>query len=112
MLDIAIDKVDDSSAVVTITGKMTLGSRMREVEAKLDDLASHGTRLLVLDMAGVEYVDSAGLGVLMLLYGRMKTLQGRFALVAPNANVMKLLQLTSTDKILGVFPDRAAALAG
>jgi hypothetical protein len=48
----------------------------------------------------------------MLLYGRMKMLQGRFGLIAPNQNVSKLLALTSTDKILGVFPDREAALAG
>jgi anti-anti-sigma factor len=112
MLEIAIVKVEDSAAVVTLTGKMTLGSRMREVEAKLEELANSGVRLLLLDMTAVDYVDSAGLGVLMLLYGRMKMLQGRFGLIAPNQNVSKLLALTSTDKILGVFPDRQAALAG
>lgn len=69
-LEVAVERVDATTTVITLTGRMTLGMRLREVESKINHIAEDGTQKLVLDLAGVEYVDSAGLGLLMLLYGK------------------------------------------
>lgn len=66
----------------------------------------------MLDLAGVEYADSAGLGLLMLLYGKMKTRGGQLRLVAPDKHMLDLFKMTCTDTILTIDPDRATALAG
>jgi anti-anti-sigma regulatory factor len=47
----------------------------------------------------------------MLLYGRIKKVQGSLRIVAPSPTLKQLFELTNTDKILSVYPDRAAALA-
>lgn len=111
-LEATIERVDATTTVITLTGRMTLGMRLREVESKINHVAEDGTQKLVLDLAGVEYVDSAGLGLLMLLYGKMKMRGGQVRLVAPDKQLRALFKLTCTDTILTIDPDRATALAG
>lgn len=112
-LNAAIERVDAATAIVTLTGRMTLGMSLREVESKINHVAQDGaTRKLILDLSGVEYADSAGLGLVMLLFGRMKTQGGQLRLVAPDKQLRNLFKITCTDTILTINEDRAAALAG
>ena len=112
-LNAAIERVDAATVFIALSGRMTLGMSLREVESKINHIAEEdGTRKLVLDLSGVEYTDSAGLGLLMLLYGRMKTQGGQLRLVAPDKQLLNLFKLTCTDTILTIDSDRATALAG
>ncbi len=111
-LNAEVERIDATTVVVTLSGRMTLGMRLHEIESTINKLAWDGTRKLVLDLSGVEYADSAGLGLMMLLYGRMKTVGGQLRLVAPRKQLQDVFKLTCTDTILTIDPDRAAALAG
>jgi anti-sigma B factor antagonist len=112
-LNAAIDRVDGETVFIALTGRMTLGMSLREVESKINHVAEDGaTRKLILDLSGVEYADSAGLGLVMLLYGRMKTQGGQLRLVAPDAQLRNLFKITCTDTILTIDVDREAAMAG
>lgn len=111
-LDAELEQLDATTAVATLSGRMTLGMRLHEMEHKLNHAVDDGVRRLVLDMSGIEYADSAGLGLIMLLYGKMKTVQGTLRIAAPSPTLKQLFELTNTDKILALYPDRAAALAG
>ena len=111
ILEAELERVDPTTAVFRLTGRMTLGMRLREVESKIDDVTGNGIKKLVLDLSGVAYLDSAGLGLLMILYGRMKTVGGQLRLVAPNSKVLDLLKMTCTDSILPIDPDLDAAMA-
>ena len=110
-LNAQIERIDATTVVVTLTGRMTLGMRLHEVEATINKIAWDGTKKMVLELSGVEYADSAGLGLLMLLYGRMKTIGGELRLVAPRKQLRDVFQLTCTDSVLTIDPDLAAALA-
>jgi anti-anti-sigma factor len=46
---------------------------------------------LCVDLAGVDYADSSGLGFLMLLHGRVKTKGGQLRLAGPNKSLLDLL---------------------
>jgi anti-sigma B factor antagonist len=110
LLDDAIEQIDATTAVVTLTGRMTLGMRLREIEGKLNHLIDGGTRVLVLEISGIEYADSAGLGLIMLLYGKMKTVKGSLRIAAAGHTLQQLFELTNTDKLLSLYPDRSSAL--
>jgi anti-sigma B factor antagonist len=111
ILEVEFEPVDLTTAVFRLTGHMTLGMRLREVESKISDFASHGIQKLILDLSAVGYIDSAGLGALMILYGNMKVRGGQLRLVAPSANVHNLLKMTHTDSILAIDATLEAALA-
>ena len=110
-LDFEFEQIDTATAFVKVSGRMTLGMRLQEIEGKLNHAIDGGVRRLVLDTQGIEYADSAGLGLLMLLHGQLKKVQGSLRIVAPSPTLQQLFELTNTDKILSVYPDRAAALA-
>ncbi len=111
ILEAAFEPVDPTTAVFRLTGRMTLGTRLREIESQIGEAAGKGIHKLILDLSGIEFLDSAGLGVLMILYGNMKLQQGQLRLVAPRAKVVDVLKLTHTDSILAIDPTLEAALS-
>jgi anti-anti-sigma factor len=111
ILEAEFEGLDPMTAVFRLTGRMTLGMRLREIESKITDTTDNGVERLILDLSGVEFIDSAGLGVLMILYGNMKVRGGQLRLVAPAARVLDVLKLTHTDSILHIDGNLEAALA-
>jgi anti-sigma B factor antagonist len=111
ILDAEIERVNPTTAVVRLAGRMTLGTRLREVESRISDLVDHGVQKIIVDLSGIEFADSAGLGLIMFLYGKMKTAGGELRLVTPGPRLLELFTLTRTDSILTIDPDLATALA-
>ncbi|MBB5342872.1 STAS domain-containing protein [Tunturibacter empetritectus] len=111
ILEAELERTDTKTAIFRLTGRMTLGLRLREVESRITAAADKGIRKLILELSGVEFLDSAGLGFLMILYGKMKTNNGELRLVAPTERVLDVLKITCTDAILPIDPTLEAALA-
>ena len=111
ILEAELERLDPMTAVFRLTGRMTLGMRLREIESKISDAADDAVERLILDLSGVEFIDSAGLGVLMILYGNMQVRGGQLRLVAPVARVLDVLKLTHTDSILQIDGTLESALA-
>jgi anti-sigma B factor antagonist len=111
ILEAELQRVDPTTAVFHLTGRMTLGMRLREVESKITEVIEGGVEKLILDLSSIEFLDSAGLGVLMILYGNMKVRGGQLRLVAPGSKVLEILKITHTDSILPIDSNLDAALA-
>ncbi len=111
ILEAVYEPVDLTTAVFRLTGRMTFGTRLHEVESKISEVANQGIHKLILDLSGIEYLDSAGLGVLILLNANMKVRGGHLRLVAPGAKVLEVLKMTHTDSILKIERNLEAALA-
>jgi anti-sigma B factor antagonist len=111
VLEAVYEPVDLTTAVFRLTGRMTLGTRLREVESQISKVANQGIHKLILDLSGIEYLDSAGLGALLILYGNMKVRGGQFRIVAPAAKVLEVVKMTRTDSILSICRNLEAALA-
>lgn len=63
----------------------------------------------ILDMSGVPYLDSAGLGVLVNSHVSHQQRGHLLILVGVNDRVQELLKLTKVDSVLGVVPDLGSA---
>jgi anti-sigma B factor antagonist len=111
ILEADFEPFDLTTAVFRLSGRMTLGTRLREIESTISNIADKGIHKLILDLSGIEFLDSAGLGVLMILYGNMKVRSGQLRLVAPRAKVLEVLRMTHTDSLLPIDPNLEAAIA-
>jgi anti-sigma B factor antagonist len=111
ILEAELERADPTTAVFRLTGRMTLGMRLREVESKISEVADKDVQKLILDLSAIEFLDSAGLGVLMILYGNMKVRGGQLRVVAPGTKVLDVLKITHTDSILPIDPNLETALA-
>ena len=67
------------------------------LEASLSELKQD----IELDLSGLSYIDSTGLGVIIGIYGRAKKEGFTLKLLNPRDNVKKLLNISGLEKILG-----------
>jgi anti-sigma B factor antagonist len=74
-------------------------------------LRAQTSALIVLDLSGVPYMDSSGLGAILNGYVSAQKNGHRVVLAGVNDRVKALLQLTKVDSILKLFPDTESALA-
>ena len=57
---------------------------------------------LYLDMSGVEFMDSSGLGLILGRYARMSELGGHLVLCGVGNDIMRILRLAGADKFIAV----------
>jgi anti-anti-sigma factor len=79
---------------------------------QMSPLFASGVSHLVLDLRSCEYVDSGGLGVMLTAYNEVKD-RGWVGLVAPNANIRRLLEIVGLlhEERFLVFKDEEEARA-
>lgn len=63
-----IDKDSDGISILQLSGRITLGEESNQLRMKIKDLLAQGKTRLILDLADVSYIDSAGLGTLVAAY--------------------------------------------
>jgi anti-anti-sigma factor len=110
-LNATIEKLPEGKAVIALVGPMTLGSSLKLADAQIQAAIANGVTSIVFDLTGVDYVDSAGLGVLVYTYGALNQKGGSLRLCGVAARVLSLLQLTRTDSFLPIDPGREESLA-
>ena len=94
------ERNDGQVTILSLSGKVTLGEGDVLLKDKLHSLLNQGRKDVLLNLAQVSYVDSAGLGAIVGAYTTMTREGGSLKL----ANVTKKLQdLLSITKLLTVF---------
>ena len=81
-------------------GKMTLGEGDELLKDKINSLALQGRRKIVLNLADVPYIDSAGLGEIVRTYTTISRQGGQLKLLNLTKRIEDLLSIT---KLLTVF---------
>lgn len=82
-----------SAAVVTVSGELDLASGP-QLEAELDRLTAPETRVVVLDLRRLDFMDSTGLSIIVRAHQRMVEEGGEMGLVKGSQQVQRLLDLT------------------
>jgi len=90
---------------ISCYGRFTMGTRLSETEGLINSLIENGTRKVVLDLTHVDFVDSAGLGIIVRAFGEIEQRGGKFRIAGPPPQVRRLLEITHTLPILHVDPD-------
>ena len=105
MLETEVFDIEPDITVVSCAGRFTLGTQLRLTESMINTLIQKGARKLVIDLTHTELVDSAGLGILMHVFGEMEQLGGLMRVAGSNERVSNLFQITHTNGILILDPD-------
>lgn len=72
--------------------------------------AIDGSDLLLLDMQGLAFIDSSGLGALLSCLRRMHAKNGKLALFGLNRPVIALLELVRMHRLFSIYASRTEAL--
>ena len=87
------------------------GHHLSDLGQTLGRLLDQGVRKVVLDLEGVSFFDSAGLGELIACKKRTVQSGGDIRLLRPTGKVRDMLVMLSLTRIFQVFDDEAAVLA-
>lgn len=78
----------------------------------ISEALKKGQSKVVIDMEGVSFVDSTGLGSVIAALKQVRSSQGELRLAAPNQQVRVVLELTTLDRIFPYYATVEDALAG
>lgn len=109
-LRVASSQIGASTHVVAVTGELDLYSA-EQLQRALAELIDKGAQGVVLDLMGVSFIDSAGLGVLLDALKRLRATDNALALVVTDYDVERLLGITGLDATLAIFRSRDEAIA-
>ena len=105
-----VTREDAGHTVLEVAGEVDVHTapalRYRALE-----LIDAGRSRLVVDVGGVEFLDSSGLGVLVEIQTRVRDVGGTLALARPADRIRKLFALTGLDEIFSVHDSVAGALS-
>ncbi|GAB3085295.1 STAS domain-containing protein [Micromonospora schwarzwaldensis] len=96
--------------VLEVRGELDMATSPQLHEA-LQRLVDAGTRQVVVDLAGVGFMDSSGLGALVVMFKALREAGGRLVLAAVRPPVRSVLAVTSVDRAIRVYDDVAEAEA-
>jgi anti-anti-sigma factor len=110
-MDLSIQKRTEPNGVVVLQlGGGIVAGRCDALERALADAVAAGAQCVVLDLGGVTFLDSAGIGSVVACLSRLKKAGGELRIAAASGRVLEVLQMTQVDKVVRMFPDAAAAM--
>jgi anti-sigma B factor antagonist len=99
---------DDDIVAVVISGPMDIETapRPRDLLVRLID---EGHYRLVLDLSGVDFIDSIGLGLIVGLVHRLRPHDGSLAVAAPSTQVRHVFDVTQLVRVVALYDTEDAA---
>jgi anti-anti-sigma factor len=110
-LEVQSRQVDNGVTVVAPTGRLDVAGAPALKDA-ISEALKNGQPRVVLDMEGVSFVDSTGLGSVIAALKQIRSSQGDLRLAAPNQQVRVVLELTTLDRVFPYYSTVEEALTG
>ncbi|MFN6461066.1 MAG: STAS domain-containing protein [Nostoc sp. DedVER02] len=82
------------------------GIRGNELRREVSDAIANGTEILLIDMKGVNFIDSSGLGALVSAMQMTRNANAKLFVCSISAQVRMLFELTKMDRIFQTFADQ------
>jgi anti-sigma B factor antagonist len=109
-LKMSTREVKDIS-IIDLSGRLTMGEACAAIRDEIHDEIGHGNRKMLLNLADVSYIDSAGLGELTAAFTSMRNREGQLKLLNLTKRIRDLLQITKLYTVFDVYEDEKKAIA-
>lgn len=81
----------------------TSASQFRE---EINECVANNAEIIIVDFQDVTFMDSSGLGALVMSLKTIKTAGGQIFLCSINDQIRMLFELTNIDRVFEIFPNR------
>jgi anti-anti-sigma factor len=111
-LEVQRRRIQPDVVLVEIAGKVVYGPECQQIEWLTAELLEESEKKVIFDVSRVQHLDSTGVGIIVMCSGKMKEAGGELRIAGAEGHVETVLKITQVDKILALYPSRAAALEG
>src|SRR5215475_572077 len=110
-MSLSIEEKDCEGVVILkLDGRITVGKETTGLRGAVDALNEAAKRNVVLDLAKVDYIDSTGLGALVMIANSMRKNGGNVKLLHLNRRNIELLVMTKLATVFEIFTDEHDAI--
>ena len=110
-LEVQSRQAENGVTVIAPTGRLDVAGAPALKDA-VSEAVKNGQPRLVIDLEGVSFVDSTGLGSVIAALKQVRTSNGDLRLAAPNQQVRVVLELTTLDRVFPYYATVEDALTG
>lgn len=104
------EKEVEGIVILQMHGRLVVGSESTDFRQKITDLISAKQTSLILDMKHVDFIDSTGLGTLVIAHTQLQKAGGSVKLLNVSKRNVQLLVLTKLSTIFEMFDDEQTAI--
>jgi anti-sigma B factor antagonist len=104
------DRIVNGVDVVDIEGRIVLGEESNAFREKVKSLLAAGKKKIVLNLAQVSYIDSAGLGTLVATFHSARSQGATLKLTNLGTKFKEVLQVTKLMTVFDTYDTEAAAI--
>ena len=108
-MTINIRRLDDV-AILDLSGRITIGEGTLILRSQIQKLLDAGQSKFLVNLADVDYIDSAGLGELVTSFTTVRNKGGQLKLLNLTRRVRDLLQITKLLTVFEAFDNETEAL--
>ena len=108
--DLTEEPLDDHSVVIKVAGEIH-ATTAPEFSERLNEAIAGGKTGVILDLTGVDFIDSTGLSVLLNGLRRVTRVRGAMVLACANPTVLRLFEITKLDSTFDIVPSCDEAIA-
>jgi anti-sigma B factor antagonist len=105
------ERVVDGVSVLDLSGKIVLGEGDGQIRDRIKDLLADGQKKILLNLAEVNYIDSAGLGALISSYTTAKRQGAQLKLMNLTKRIKDLLAITKLITVFETYENEKEAIA-
>lgn len=98
-----VEKLIDEVMVLDARGRITLGPETETFRQRINTIIGAGRKRIVLDLGNVDYIDSAGLGILVASATSARQAGGELKLVNLTKRVRDLMQITRLSTLFETY---------
>ena len=99
-MDYAID-VKDQEALVRMTGRLTFNDHAK-LRSLIKEMQQNGAKRQVLELSALEFVDSAGIGMLLIAREELANEDKQFVLRKASGQVKRVLTVAQLGKLIAI----------
>lgn len=103
--------MEQGHAVVSVSGRLTLGREVEQLESAVAEQLANGRKKVVIDLSTLDYADSSGIGTMVSCLTQVKQAGGELRLAGVNPRLLKMFKMTGVDALIEIFPTVADAAA-
>jgi len=103
------EEIDNDVSIIELNGRLDAGSA-KHVLAGVKELVKRNRLKIILDMSGVAFIDSTGVGILLASYRAVDAKGGVMKICAIQNQVESVFSLTRLVGFFEIFDDRASAV--